>query len=83
MLKILSLGAGVQSTTVALMSAYGEIEKLDACVFADTGWEPQPVYKHPDKQENEDEHQQLGNRVLQSLGKGNRKQELPQARSHQ
>ena len=46
MKRILSLGAGVQSTTVALMSAYGELEKLDACVFADTGWGPQPVYRH-------------------------------------
>ena len=45
-LNILSLGAGGQSTTVALMSAYGELPKFDACIFADTGWEPAEVYAH-------------------------------------
>ncbi len=47
-LKILSLGAGVQSTTVLLMSCRGDLPKLDAAVFADTGWEPQAVYRHLD-----------------------------------
>ena len=45
-LKILSLGAGVQSTTVALMSAFGELDRFDACISADTGWEPAQVYDH-------------------------------------
>jgi hypothetical protein len=45
-LKILSLGAGVQSSTLLLMSIKGELPKLDACVFADTGWEPSEVYEH-------------------------------------
>ena len=45
MKNILSLGAGVQSSTVLLMSCVGELPKLDACVFADTGWEPKSVYK--------------------------------------
>lgn len=53
MKRILSLGAGVQSTTVALMAAYGEIEPLDAAIFADTGWEPAAVYAHLDKLETE------------------------------
>jgi hypothetical protein len=44
--RILSLGAGVQSTTVALMSAASELPSLDACIFADTGWEPAEVYEH-------------------------------------
>lgn len=44
MKNILSLGAGVQSSTVLLMSCVGELPKLDACVFADTGWEPKAVY---------------------------------------
>ncbi len=44
-LKILSLGAGVQSSTIFMMSCLGEIEKIDAAVFADTGWEPKAVYK--------------------------------------
>ena len=45
-LRVLSLGAGVQSSTVLLMSCIGELPKLDAAVFADTGWEPQAVYRH-------------------------------------
>lgn len=45
-MQILSLGAGVQSTTVALMAATGELEKPDCAIFADTGWEPRKVYEH-------------------------------------
>ncbi|MGQ9367713.1 hypothetical protein [Azospirillum sp. ST 5-10] len=45
-LRVLSLGAGVQSTTMALMAAHGEIEPPDFAVFADTGAEPAPVYEH-------------------------------------
>jgi len=46
MLKVLSLGAGVQSTTLLLMSCLGELPLLDAAVFADTQWEPAEVYAH-------------------------------------
>lgn len=46
--KILNLGAGVQSTTLALMSARGDIEKFDYAIFADTQEEPLEVYKHLD-----------------------------------
>lgn len=45
MMRILSLGAGVQSSTLALMIAAGEIEPVEAAVFADTGWEPKKVYE--------------------------------------
>ena len=45
-LRVLSLGAGVQSTTLALMAAHGEIEAPDCAIFADTGWEPAAVYEH-------------------------------------
>ena len=45
-LRILSLGAGVQSTTLALMHHEGTIEPFDHIIFADTGWEPQAVYDH-------------------------------------
>ena len=44
--QVLNLGAGVQSTTVLLMSLTGELEPLDHVIFADTGWEPQAVYDH-------------------------------------
>lgn len=43
---IISLGAGVQSSTMALMAAHGEIEPMPECaIFADTGWEPRAVYE--------------------------------------
>jgi 3'-phosphoadenosine 5'-phosphosulfate sulfotransferase (PAPS reductase)/FAD synthetase len=45
-LRVLSLGAGVQSTTLALMAAAGEIEAPDCAIFADTHWEPASVYTH-------------------------------------
>lgn len=48
MLRVLSLGAGVQSTTLALMAAVGEIPEPDFAIFADTGWEPAAVYEHLD-----------------------------------
>jgi hypothetical protein len=47
LLTIISLGAGVQSTTLALMAARGEIgPRPDCAIFADTQWEPRPVYQH-------------------------------------
>jgi hypothetical protein len=44
-LRILSLGAGVQSSTLALMSKHGDIEPFDAAIFADTGIEPKKVHQ--------------------------------------
>jgi len=49
MLNILSLGVGVQSSTVLLMSDCGELPKLDCAIFSDTGWEPKAVYEHLEK----------------------------------
>lgn len=43
-LRVLSLGAGVQSSTLALMAARGDIDPLDCAIFADTGWESERVY---------------------------------------
>ncbi|ONH62359.1 hypothetical protein CcI49_02980 [Frankia sp. CcI49] len=45
-LRVLSLGAGVQSTTLALLAAEGVLPKPDVAIFADTGWEPEAVYLH-------------------------------------
>ena len=46
MLNIINLGAGVQSSTMALMAAHGEITPMPDCaIFADTGWEPKAVYE--------------------------------------
>lgn len=44
-LRILSLGAGVQSTALLQMGIEGEIQ-IDHAIFADTGWEPKAVYVH-------------------------------------
>jgi hypothetical protein len=47
MIRAISLGAGVQSTTMALMAAKGELRPMPDCaIFADTGWEPKAVYEH-------------------------------------
>ena len=45
-MKVLSLGAGVQSSTILLMACKGEIEKPEVAIFADTGWESKATYKH-------------------------------------
>lgn len=48
-LRVLSLGAGVQSTTLALLAARGEVGPMPDCaIFADTQWEPAHVYTHLD-----------------------------------
>ena len=46
LLRILNLGAGTQSTAVALMHLDGTLPPIDAAIFADTGWEPREVYDH-------------------------------------
>ena len=51
LLRVLSLGARVQSSTLLLMSLAGELPRLDAAVFADTGWEPAAVYAHLERLE--------------------------------
>ena len=43
-LRVLSLGAGVQSSTLALMIHKGEIPMVDCAIFADTQAEPPKVY---------------------------------------
>ena len=43
-LRILSLGSGVQSSTLALMIEKGDIPMVDAAIFADTMGEPKAVY---------------------------------------
>lgn len=49
MMRILSLGAGVQSSTLALMAARGDIGPMPDCaIFADTQSEPAKVYAHLD-----------------------------------
>ncbi len=45
-MKVLSLGAGVQSTTVLLMSCLGTLPRIDHAIFADTKWERRVTYDH-------------------------------------
>lgn len=50
-LRVISLGAGVQSSTVYLLACEGELGHVDGAIFADTGWEPKAVYEHLDRLE--------------------------------
>lgn len=52
-IRALSLGAGVQSSTVLMLAAEGAIPPIDAAIFSDTGWEPKRVYDHLDRLEAE------------------------------
>ena len=45
-MRILNLGAGVQSTTIFLMAGQGLVPPIDYSIFADTQEEPQAVYEH-------------------------------------
>lgn len=67
-LEILSLGAGVQSTALALMACDGTLPGLDGAIFADTGWEPARVYQHLDRLER---HLNDAGIPLHKVNKGN------------
>lgn len=43
--KFISWGCGIQSTVLCVMSALGDIEKVDAIITAETGWEHEYTYK--------------------------------------
>jgi len=74
LLRILSLGAGVQSTTVLLMALHGEFpDRLDCAIFADTGWEPQAVYEHLDWLQGK---AQAGGIPIHRVSSGNLRQDL-------
>ena len=45
-LTVISLGVGVQSSTMLLMAAKGELPNVDCAIFADTGYEPKSVYNY-------------------------------------
>ena len=44
-MKVISLGWGVQSFTLAAMVALGELEPIDAAIHSDTGYESQLTYE--------------------------------------
>lgn len=47
-LTVLSLGAGVQSSTMALMTRTGDLPRPDCAIFADTGYESKFCYAYLD-----------------------------------
>ncbi|QPZ53446.1 putative phosphoadenosine phosphosulfate reductase [Pelagibacter phage HTVC034P] len=47
-LTVISLGAGVQSSAMAIMAAKGDLPPVDCAIFADTGYEPKMVYAYLD-----------------------------------
>jgi len=44
-IRALSWGCGVQSTTLAVMSALADLDPLDVVITADTGWERAATYE--------------------------------------
>ena len=54
-INLISLGAGVQSSTLALMANQGKFAqgRPYAAIFADTGWEPKATYDYLDFLEKE------------------------------
>lgn len=80
--RALSLGAGVQSTVLALLLARNDkrlselgYEQPNVAVFADTGWEPEYVYRHLDWLEAELTY------PLVRVSAGNLRENLPRART--
>ena len=80
--RALSLGAGVQSTVLALLLSRNDrrlrrlgYPKPDAAVFADTGWEPDYVYRHLDWLESELSY------PLIRVSAGDLRENLPRART--
>ena len=45
-LTVISLGAGVQSSTMSLMAAKGDLPPVDCAIFADTMYENSASYKY-------------------------------------
>jgi hypothetical protein len=44
-IRVLSLGAGPQSSTLLLLACEGRIPRFDAAVFADPGWQHDDLYR--------------------------------------
>lgn len=51
--RFLSLGAGVQSSTLMLLAAEGRVGHVDGAIFSDTQWESAATYAHLDRLEKE------------------------------
>lgn len=80
--RALSLGAGVQSTVLALLLSRDDEQlrelgypRPDVTIFADTGWEPNYVYRHLDWLEGELSY------PLIRVSAGDLRENLPRART--
>lgn len=77
MLEVISLGAGVQSSTMALMAAKGDLTPMPDCaIFSDTGWEPPKVYDWLDWLEEQlpfPVHRVQAGNILDDILNGNQK----------
>ncbi len=72
-LRVLSMGAGVQSTTLALMILHGEIgPRPDAMIFADTGDDSGSTMRHLDWLEGEVTKRTNGQMRVLRTGAGER-----------
>jgi hypothetical protein len=78
-IRVLSLGAGVQSTTLALLAVEGTLPKPDAAIFADVGWEPRAVYEHLDRLEAELESAEI---PLYRVSRGNLRMDVLNPNKH-
>ena len=78
-LTVLSLGAGVQSSTLLLMAVHSELH-LDAAIFADTGWEPTAVYRWLERLEAIAEQAHI---PIYRVSAGNLRQDILDASSQQ
>lgn len=86
-INVLSLGAGTQSSCMALMSAHGDLPKPDYIIFSDTGWEPRHVYVWLEKLKKELKkfglevitvrHGNIYEDILKSLDTGERTASMP------
>lgn len=52
-LRLISLGAGVQSSALLIAAAEGLLGRVDGAIFADTGWEPPAIYAQVDRLDSE------------------------------
>ena len=72
-LRALSMGAGIQSTTLALMAAHGEVGPLpDVMIFADTGDDSGLTLKHLDWLESEVTRRTNGRMQCRRVSRGER-----------
>lgn len=80
--RVISMGAGVQSTVMALLGARGVFGPCpEHMIFSDTQWEPQGVYDHLDWLESEITRLTNGRCVLHRVSAGNIRENIMESRN--